>query len=925
MMTIHRRFSHNLWQSIACILILCMGVSAADASGRSQGLEKYSAASPLVIVTDSDFPPFTFRNEDGNPDGYNIEVVTMVLKKLDIPYVIYQQDWTNTRRMFMDGNGDLIILKNKSINGDSVFYSKSILVSLFQVVAHKKGDVALQDMSKLKPTDIVGFKESDYAATEALKQGIKASNMDFCSPRHGLHHIESGSMRYYIYGKESLKWYINEQHLKDIELSPINFPAGAFRFVSHDKQLLDAIDDQFARLEQSGEIKKLKNKWFNPSAYGHDASPVVLYLILATIVIAATMLFLNKVIVRRIRRSNSQTNEYNTLMNRALTNSDHHVICYDLDKGILTNIYGKLLPEAGIAYTDYINRIHPDNRQEFQEQLNLLLQQRQNTKENTYRWNVGTPEEPEWRYLTVQSIVENNSKGKPAYTINTILDITEERKREETNERLTERFSKVFEKTFVGLSMYDVQGRLLTVNPAMREIFHFENPDDEFYFNINLYDLPFLKDVVQRDNPTTLHFCTHIHIPERNMHDYLEIKMKPIRNEENGKIETIVLTARNLSQDYAIYQQTRENDAQLRRINLKVKEYENNLRYLLKENDIRVWRSSLQNQEVAYFKNLHTLEIKVSFKEFMDKVQQDIDPEAYKKVFTQDNMSKIYKSVIPIKNLFEQDDKTHWYVINSMSEHNAQGNVIGYFGMIRDITPLIDKQEKLKKETLRAQESVRQKSVFLANMTHEIRTPLNAIVGFCDLLQAIDEEEDKKEFTRIIRKNCNLLLQLINDILDISAIDSNGQLVHPRQTDFATDFEDMCISLKQRVDNPNVIFLKENPYSTLPAIVDSARIQQVITNFVTNAVKYTQQGYIKVGYNIMKNGLYIYCEDTGCGIPKDKCDSIFERFVKLNDFIQGTGLGLSICKTISEQCGGDIGVESEEGKGSTFWIWIPYK
>ena len=121
-----------------------------------------------------------------------------------------------------------------------------------------------------------------------------------------------------------------------------------------------------------------------------------------------------------------------------------------------------------------------------------------------------------------------------------------------------------------------------------------------------------------------------------------------------------------------------------------------------------------------------------------------------------------------------------------------------------------------------------------------------------------------------------------------------------------------------------VEFLKENPYPTLNTTLDKGRVQQVITNFVTNAVKYTREGHIKVGYRKQDEGLYIYCEDTGAGIPKDKQASVFERFVKLNDFVQGTGLGLSICKTIAERCNGKIGVFSEgEGKGSTFWLWIP--
>ena len=145
--------------------------------------------------------------------------------------------------------------------------------------------------------------------------------------------------------------------------------------------------------------------------------------------------------------------------------------------------------------------------------------------------------------------------------------------------------------------------------------------------------------------------------------------------------------------------------------------------------------------------------------------------------------------------------------------------------------------------------------------------------------------------------------------------------------------------MKQRVQEPSVEFIKENPYDSLVTVIDVARIQQVITNFVTNAVKYTHEGHIKVGYRYEESGdrsqesgdrsqetgdLYIYCEDTGAGIPKEHQAKIFERFVKLNDFIQGTGLGLSICKAIADACQGEIGVDSEgEGHGSTFWIRIP--
>ena len=245
----------------------------------------------------------------------------------------------------------------------------------------------------------------------------------------------------------------------------------------------------------------------------------------------------------------------------------------------------------------------------------------------------------------------------------------------------------------------------------------------------------------------------------------------------------------------------------------------------------------------------------------------------------------------------------------------------------------MSKQEQLKRETERANDSGHQKTVFLANMTHEIRTPLNAIVGFSDLLQAVEDNEQKRELIHIIHNNCDMLLRLINDILVLSSVDSTGLELIPERVDFSKEFDIICQSLAQRVEEPGVEFLKENPLPSLFITIDYGRIQQVITNFVTNAVKNTHQGHIRVGYRIepstlhpspsTRQDLYVYCEDTGSGIPKDAQARIFERFVKLNDFVQGTGLGLSICKAIIEKCGGKIGVDSEVGKGSTFWFRIP--
>ena len=208
-------------------------------------------------------------------------------------------------------------------------------------------------------------------------------------------------------------------------------------------------------------------------------------------------------------------------------------------------------------------------------------------------------------------------------------------------------------------------------------------------------------------------------------------------------------------------------------------------------------------------------------------------------------------------------------------------------------------------------------------MSHEIRTPLNAIVGFSGLLDVTENMEDKEEYINIINSNNDLLLQLINDILDLAKIEAGTLEFVDSDVDVNQLFSDIEQSSRLKAqDGVQVCFVEKIPNCILRT--DRNRVSQVITNFINNAIKFTTQGSILFGYRHRDDELYFYVKDTGCGIAKDKIGQVFTRFVKLNSFVQGTGLGLSICQMIIKRLGGDIGVESEQGKGSTFWFTLPY-
>lgn len=272
-----------------------------------------------------------------------------------------------------------------------------------------------------------------------------------------------------------------------------------------------------------------------------------------------------------------------------------------------------------------------------------------------------------------------------------------------------------------------------------------------------------------------------------------------------------------------------------------------------------------------------------------------------------------------------ENGKYTWTSINVMvRDYRPQDGIIEMLCINYDITPLKETEQKLIIARDKAEELDRLKSVFLANMSHEIRTPLNAIVGFSSLLAETDSRNERQEYIKIVQENNELLLQLISDILDLSKIEAGTFNFVYTNVDVNETCAEIIKSMSMKVSK-GVELIFEEPLPECYLYTDKNRFTQVISNFINNALKFTQQGCITLGYEqVSHQKIKFYVRDTGMGIPEEKQKSVFERFVKLNTFVQGTGLGLSICKSIVSQMGGEIGVDSTEGIGSCFWFTHPY-
>ena len=342
------------------------------------------------------------------------------------------------------------------------------------------------------------------------------------------------------------------------------------------------------------------------------------------------------------------------------------------------------------------------------------------------------------------------------------------------------------------------------------------------------------------------------------------------------------------------------------------------------------WHCDLRDEILHFDSNFESLGVNVKEMNSMVKFAQRIHPDDrqnFLDVIEAFSQKEEGEFILTYRIDLQNNGNYEWWECRGrMKILSENGQSYKYmYGMDCNVTRHKQITDELQIAKERAEQSDKLKSAFLANMSHEIRTPLNAIVGFSELLVIAETAEEREEYTNIISVNNELLLRLIDDILDLSKIESGMVELKPETFDLSEICDEVYMMLKQKMTKHQIDFCMENPYDSCIVSLDRNRLKQVGINFITNAFKYTDKGTIKMGYKYVDNGIKIYVEDTGIGIAKENFGKVFKRFEKFDTFAQGTGLGLSICKAITDVQGGKVGFESELGKGSYFWAWFPCK
>ena len=471
----------------------------------------------------------------------------------------------------------------------------------------------------------------------------------------------------------------------------------------------------------------------------------------------------------------------------------------------------------------------------------------------------------------------------------------------------------------LGLGVYDKDGYLKYANDTTLKMFGVTMKD---IYNINIFDDPnitaedktLLKQGLNVSFETDYDFdlCENFYeTPIKGIKKYFVTKVTIMRDPE-GNRQGYLLACEDITVKKA---QEREIIESYKKIKATQKE----LSLALNAGKLSSWNYNIKEGLFCKF-DVHIENIE---KRSLQSIYESIHPDDRNK-FMALLEAVAHKQKLPenriILRVLENNATDYRYSSFTYSAvEDEAGNIVVITFIQRDITEDIIYQQNLITAKNKAEEADKLKSTFLANMSHEIRTPLNAIVGFSELLTETDDAEEKFEYKQLIETNNEILLKLIGDILDLSKIEVGSIDINRQKLNLCQLCDELYRSFQQRIKNPKVTLKLINPYTKCVANFDKYRFMQIFTNFATNAIKYTPQGEIVMGYECMPGQVRIYVKDSGIGIPEEKKNRIFSRFEKLDTFAQGTGLGLSICKAIADATGGEVGFKSKANIGSEFW------
>ena len=914
---------------ILALLVAChLSLGITHAQQNKDSIVVYNDKRPLIYEDAWDLWPYVFLNENGEPDGYNIDLLKMIFKELDIPYEIRLRPTLEAQKDLKDHKSDLMLRMDADFARHNSSYGRTIVQIFTHSLVKPKGQAVNARNGKELSRYPVIVHDKSFSHYKLLESGWAKEIIPYDDMKEAIQNVSTENNGIILWNSMSLKWLMTKYHTDNLEIIPFDFPYGEYKFFANDQHLLNQLDSVYSILRSNDRLTAIQNKWFYPERQETGIPSWIWDMVKFFTILAVGILVYYTFFKIRERKMTQKINKENQRLSLIMKTSNVMFCTYNVSSQYFTVMDSSGHAERSYSLLEYSHRFDPNDFTNLTDGLRNVIEGKSETVTIQLK-EYGNNLIDSNNYTVTLSVLRRDKHKRPSIIIILKTDTTQDRMRQALIKESMLRYQSLFNSALVDMVYYDADGYISDMNTKALSLIGVDNEEIRRR-KISLRDVLGMKDL--DIDKFEYFYATQLYKSPNDNRAlnkvlgkdklYYELQVMPIYDKFGSRIGFFG-TGRNVTESANSYRKLKENSKKLQIVKDNVSTYVHNIDYVLSVGGISLVNYRLDTHTLTVYSEIGHEKYSLTQTRALAFVDSSSEKQALRVLNKMDNR-QTGSIIVDVKTCIRRrKDRLPLHLQFNFVPTIVDGEITEYFGLIRDISEIKAVEEKLAEESVRAQEVETVKNAFLHNMSHEIRTPLNTVVGFSELFEMEHSPEDEAVFINEIKENSASLLKLINDILFLSRLDAGMITLSPQPVDFASIFAGRCSSVWDNHKQPGVEYIVQSPYNQLVVEIDEPNVSMIINKIITNAIQHTKSGSVLARYEYIADRLLVSVEDTGSGIKKENLENIFGRFVTGAN--NGAGLGLSICHELVHYMGGTIELTSTEGKGTTVWFSIPCK
>lgn len=927
---------NNIMRNKIVFLIIAAIISSITAKAQNNNGLKYTKQDPLVYEDLWDMPPYSFMNEEGQPSGFNVDLVKEIMKRLNVPFVVKLKHTPLNFQDVANGTADLTIGMKAPYHDEYGAYGRNTIVLFTQSVAMSKNDqTEIHNFDDLKDKRIYVHRGS-FSHNAMIDAGMEANAIPGDDMKALMLQIAAQDSGIVLWNTSALKELIQKNKLTNLKINAVSMKYGEYHFISRDTLLLVKMDSVYDEMVNNDEVMTLRKIWFYNEEDTESESAFVWYVTFVIGLFILVLISYNIYYRIKERRLNELNERQGKRLGLLLKSGKVTLWTYNVNKKIFN-----IINNEGTGKDEYNSKTFalffpdPDFKQ-----MTKAIERLENREEEQVKMmvtsNITTSNPDERLYFDLNiSVLQQEEEGMPTTLIGIMHDITNEKKRFIDNRNNLLKYRTIFNTSMADLAYYDKDGILTDINKNACETFGITDRETLIKSKTHISEIPVFMglkgDVLRELWVSSITDMDRLHVEKdstkywtRKGMVYYEFTIIPILDEK-GETICFVSCGKDVTETAKQMNKERIRQKRIEQTSEQIQTYTKNINYALEVSGTRLANYDTNKHEMTIYNDLDNPLVTLSQIRSVELLAMENRHQVARLLINLDK-KRLKKFDIRVKTMFK-DPESQWayYEFNGIPI-KKNGKIDHYFCLCRNVSKLVATENQLEEETKRAQDAEQFQNSFLKNMSHEIRTPLYTVVGFAELFQNEHDKDDEPVFIEQIKQNSDKLLKLVNNILLLSRIDAKMVDTTTKTIDFPEFFKSKCMMGWTQGVADGVKTIIESNNDHLYVEIDENNVGMVIENLCRLAAIFTSKGHIKTRYIYHSSTMTIMVEDTGPGMSKETVEGLKHR--EMNNGDDGDysiSIQISICKELVELMGGTMECESEVGKGTTFWISIPCK